>query len=319
MTHQSISTYIPELDEAYDTTATSATEWVFAEKASDHHRQCLAAEASQWLRQGLAHLRQGQYTPALALLQQSLQSYRSLVDQEREARILLILATLYYRVADYLWATDYGRQCLKVAQVLQHQELTQRACEHLGNSYRHLGDLQNALTYMTQSLQVAKRLEDSHAEMRSLNNLAMIYRAKGLARQAATLYEASLLMADSLKESLVVLQVLQNLGNTYQSLQAYPQAIACYERFLSLSQSSNISSIDNHVIRRTLTHLINASLATRDYSRAIVHLRHHIDIAHKYGDNRSEDALFRQLDSCYSALRRQKQKEAAKQPPSTSF
>jgi tetratricopeptide (TPR) repeat protein len=280
------------------------------ETIPEEQRLQLSEDAAQRLKQGMAHLQQGQYTTALAILKQSLKGYRNLGNRRHQAKVLLVISHLYYKVADYLWATDYGLQALSVAQAADHLPLIQQSLEHLGNSYRHLGDLQNALTYMNQSLQFAKQLEDQRAEMRSLNNLAMVYRAKGLARQAATLYEASLQMAEMLEESLVLLQVLQNLGNTYQSLHAYPQAIDCYERFLALSQDGDIATVDNNVVRRTLTHLINASLATHDYPRAIVHLRHHLSIAHTYGDHRSEDELFRQLDSCYSAMRRQKQDAA---------
>lgn len=301
MTHQPTSPYLKSIDEANDTTATSTVEWVFAERASDHHRQYLATEASQWLRQGLAHWRQGEYSPALALLQQSLQSYRSLVDQEREARVLLILATLYYRVADYLWAADYGHQCLKVAQELQNPDLIQRVYEHLGNSYRHLGDQTKALEYMGQSLRLAKRTGNLHGEMRSLNNLAMIYRAKGLSRQAATLYEASLLLAQALGDTTVQLQVLQNLGNTYQSLREYYQMIQCFDTFLNLSANGKQGAPDNHTLRRVLQQLTTASLELRDYPRAIKYLKRHLMLAQKFGDTSSQAAIMADLKAIYRA------------------
>ncbi len=301
MIHPSIPTYFSDLDDANDTTATSASEWVFAEKASDHHRQCLAAEASQWLRQGLAHLRQGQYTPALALLQQALHSYRNLVDQEREARVLLILATLYYRVADYLWAADYGRQCLKLSQDIQHQELIQRSYEHLGNSYRHLGDQIRALEYMGQSLRLAKKTGDRPSEMRSLNNLAMIYRAKGLSRQAATLYEASLLLAQALGNTTVQLQILQNLGNTYQYLRQHDQAIQCFDAFLNFSANGKQGAPDNYTLRRVLQQLTNASLELGDYAKAIKYLKRHLILAQKFGDTSAQAAIMADLKAVYRA------------------
>ncbi|WP_225852834.1 hypothetical protein, partial [Haemophilus parainfluenzae] len=72
--------------------------------------------------------------PALAILQQSLQAYRSLSDHHRESRLLLLLSTVYYRVADYLWATEYARQCLQVARLSQDQVMVQQALSQLGNS-----------------------------------------------------------------------------------------------------------------------------------------------------------------------------------------
>jgi tetratricopeptide (TPR) repeat protein len=83
---------------------------------SPEERKCLMAEAHQWLKQGIAEYRQGQYTPALALLQQSLQAYRSLSHQSGEGKVLLTIASLYYQLADYLWAMDYARQSLAIAQ-----------------------------------------------------------------------------------------------------------------------------------------------------------------------------------------------------------
>lgn len=272
-----------------------------AERIAQGYHQHQAVEASQWLKQGLAHLRRGQYSPALALLQQALQGYRNLGDKQRQAKVLLTLAHLYYRVADYLWAADYGRQCLRVARDLGDEALMQQTLGHLGNSYRHLGNLQQALEYMTQSLNIAKNMGDSSGEMRSLNNLAMIYRAKGLTRQAATLYEASLLMATTLGDRATELQILQNLGNTYFTLREYPQAISCYERFMTLGETSE-AAVDNRTIRRTLTQLTLASIAMGDHNQAIVHLQHHLSLACALGDTKGAASLIDDLKRSYVAL-----------------
>jgi tetratricopeptide (TPR) repeat protein len=308
MTHQ---TYLADLlapRDPFDTTLTTSAEWDLLNDAASSHqqRQCMAAEASQWLRQGLAHLRQGQYTPSLALLQQALQTYRSLGDHEHEAKVLLILANLYYRVADYLWATDYGRQCLRVAQAIQHTELTQRALEHLGNSYRHLRDHTKALECMSKSLGLAKKTGDRHGEMRSLNNLAMVYRAKGLSRQAATLYEAAVLLAKQLNDTTVYLQILQNLGNTYLALQDYSQGIGCLDTFLKLSGTSEQGSVDNRTLRRILQQLTNASLELGNYPKAIQYLKRHLILAQKSGDTSSQAAIMADLKTVYrTTLQRQ--------------
>lgn len=302
MTQHSFPAFPSANDSSLDATVTPSTDWVLTDRALLHHqRQCLAAEASQWLRQGLAHLQQGQYTPALAILQQALQSYRSLDDQEREGKILLILANLYYRVADYLWSADYGRQCLRVAQAIDHPNLIQRAHEHLGNSYRHLGDLPKALECMSQSLQLAKQLGDRHGEMRSLNNLAMVYRAKGLARQAATLYEAALLLAQALHDTTVHLQILQNLGNTYQSLQEYDPVITYFDAFLTLSGDGSQGAVDNCTTRRVLKQLTSASLLQHDYPRAIKYLKRHLLLAQRFGDTTGQAAIMADLKAAYRA------------------
>lgn len=265
-------------------------------------RPQVAVETAQWLKQGQASLRQGQYTQALSLLHQALQGYQSLGNRSQEARVLLLLATVYYRVADYLWAADYGRQCLHLAHGLKDLPLQQQVLEHLGNSYRHLRDLQQALEYMGQSLQLAKELADPAAEMRVLNNLAMVYRAKGLTRQAATLYEASLLMAKERNDTTVQLQILQNLGNTYQTLHHYAQAIDCYEKFLTMIAATPSAVVSNCTTRRILSHLTAASLAIHDYNRAIIHLQHHLSIACALGDTRNTTALIDELSHCYVAL-----------------
>ena len=189
MTHQPYSAYPSPIHDSVGNTLTSLADWeIPGDTAMNyHHQQFLAAEAPQWLRQGLAHLRQGQYNSALALLQQALEAYRSLADQEREAKVLLILATLYYRVADYLWATDYGRQCLKVAQTIQHTELTQRSLEHLGNSYRHLKRLyKKPWNTWAKVWPWPKPLEIATARCGPSTTWLWSYRAKGLSRQAAT-------------------------------------------------------------------------------------------------------------------------------------
>ncbi len=276
-----------------------------AERIAEGYQQCQAAEAAQWLKQGLVYLRKGQYTPALALLQQALQSYHSLGDKQRHAKVLFTLASLYYRVADYLWAADYGRQCLRIARELEDDALIQQTLGHLGNSYRHLGNLQRALEYMGQSLNLAKKMGDRPSEMRSLNNLAMIYRAKGLTRQAATLYEASLMMATTLGDRSTKLQIFQNLGNTYLTLREYPQAISCYERFLTVSkggEGTGEGAVDNRTTRRVLTQLTLASIAMGDHDRAIIHLQHHLSIACALGDTRSAAALMDDLKASYMAL-----------------
>jgi tetratricopeptide (TPR) repeat protein len=272
-----------------------------AEHIAQGYHHCQAVEATQWLRQGMAHLSEGQYAPALALLQQALQSYRNLGDKQRQAKVLLTLSHLYYRVADYLWAADYGRQCLRVARDLGDDALVQQTLGHLGNSYRHLGNPQRALDYMGQSLNLAKKIGDRPGEMRSLNNLAMIYRAKGLTRQAATLYEASLLLAGDLGDCSTELQILQNLGNTYLTLRQYPQAINCYKQFLSLSKNGQ-GTFDNRTTRRILTQLTLASVAMGDHNQAIVYLQQHLSIACALGDTRGAARLLDDLKRSYVAL-----------------
>lgn len=269
---------------------------------AEAERPRLVTLAAQCLKQGLESFRQGRYPAALEQFHQALANYQQADDQPNTAKVLMVLASAYYRLADYLWAADYGRQCLLLSQKIQHQPLQQQVLEHLGNSYRHLGNLQAALDHMGQSLQLAKELSDSQAEMRVLNNLGMIYRAKGLNRQAATLYEASWLMAKALGDSTVQLQVLQNLGNTYHTLHYYAQAIECYERFLQLNDANPGAVASNHTTRRILTQLTSASLAIHDYSRAIVHLQRHLDLACTLGDSKGAAALIDDLSQCYIAL-----------------
>ncbi|MBU6228691.1 MAG: tetratricopeptide repeat protein [Cyanobacteria bacterium REEB459] len=279
-----------------------------ASACSLRDQQYLNDEAQQWLHQGIDYFRQGRFPPALALIQQSLLAYQRLSNQPLVARVLLALSALYYRLADYLWAVDYGRQCLRVAQGLQDPVLLQEVLDHLGNSYRHLGDLSQALDYMQQSLDLAYQIKDQPATMRALNNLAMIYRARGENHQAAQLYQASLVIAQETEQLTVQLHILQNLGNTYRSLQHYSQAIRCYESFLKLQQAQTQNSdrgagaIDNHTVRRILNHLTTLTLAVHDYNRAIVHLQHHLTIACALGDNRCAAKLVDTLHQCYAAL-----------------
>lgn len=275
---------------------------------SDRDRQYLNDEAEQWLHQGIDYFRQGRFPPALALIQQSLLAYQRLNNQPRVARVLLALSALYYRLADYLWAVDYGRQCLQLVQNLQDRALLQEVLDHLGNSYRHLGDLSQALDYMQRSLDLAYQIKDQSATMRVLNNLAMIYRARGENHQAAQLYQASLVIAQETHQVTIQLYILQNLGNTYRSLQHYGQAIKCYEGFLKLHQEPHQNSdrtagvVDNHTIRRILNHLTTLTMAVHDYNRAIVHLQHHLTIACSLGDNRCAATLVDKLHQCYAAL-----------------
>jgi len=266
-------------------------------------RQLLAAEALQWLQQGTAQFRQGQYMAALAILRQSLQAYRTLGDRSREARLLLLLSTLYYRVADYLWAVEYARQGLQVGRQIQDMTITQQALSQLGNSYRHLGDLAIALDYMTQSLTLARECRHPEEEMRALNNLAMVYRAKGLSRQAATLYEASLHLANRLGQPQTKLHILQNLGNTYLALKDYAAAIDYYEQFLSLTRQTQGHQGNNvKTRRRILKHLIAASLALGDQLRAVLHLTAYLRLVQRLGDSRSEVEVLKSLAQAYLSL-----------------
>lgn len=269
---------------------------------AEAERPRLAALAAKALKQGLENFRQGRYPVALEQFHHALSNYQQVDDQLNTAKVLMVLASAYYRLADYLWAADYGRQCLILAQKIQHRPLQQQVLEHLGNSYRHLGNLQAALDHMGQSLQLVKELNDSQGEMRVLNNLAMVYRAKGLNRQAVTLYEASWLMAKTLGDTTVQRQVLQNLGNTYHTLHHYAQAIECYEQFLRLNEATPGAVASNNTTRRILTQLTNASLAIHDYSRAIVHLQHHLALACTLGDSKGAATLIDELSQCYVAL-----------------
>jgi tetratricopeptide (TPR) repeat protein len=274
---------------------------------SSGQRTCLLAEAHQWLKQGIAQYRQGQYTPALAILQQALQAYRSLGHHSGEGKVLLTLASLYYQLADYLWSMDYARQSLAVARRISDRHLSQQALSYLGNSYRHLGELQKALEAMAQSLAAARELGDSAAEMRSLNNLALIYRLQGHTAQAAQLYDASLSLAISLGELWVQAQVLQNLGNTYLAQGNPRRAIDCYDRLLRLGARSTpaaqpLPATDRRLRLRVLRNLISACLSIEDYGRAVGYLHTCLGEVRQLGDSRSEAEILANLASSYQAM-----------------
>lgn len=262
----------------------------------------LGQDAEQWLHQGLSYFQESRFTPALALIQQSLQAYKRLDDRSMVARVLLIQAVMHYRLGDYLCAVDYGAQCLAVAQDLDNLPLVQEVLDHLGNSYRHQGNLSQALEYMNRSLALARQLQDQSAEVRALNNLAMVYRARGGNHEAAAIYQASLEIARELEDLTIQMQILQNLGNTYRSLQHYSQAIRCYEAFLDLHQRQPPEMVDHTTLRRILTHLTTITLAVHDYSRAIIHLQYHLTIVCALGDSRCTSSLLDTLRQCYTAL-----------------
>ncbi|MFM7220301.1 MAG: tetratricopeptide repeat protein [Nodosilinea sp.] len=274
------------------------------EQLSPLDQRYLGQDAEQWLQQGLSYFQEGRFTPALALIQQSLQAYKRLNDRPLVARVLLTQAVMHYRLGDYLCAVDYGAQCLVVAQDLGNLPLVQELLDHLGNSYRHQGNLSQAMEYMNRSLTLARQLQDQYAEVRALNNLAMVYRARGENHQAAAIYQASLAIAQEFEDLTIQMQILQNLGNTYKSLQHYSQAIRCYEAFLDLHQRQAPEVLDHNTLRRILTHLTTVTLAVHDYSRAIIHLQHHLTIVCALGDSRCTSSLLDTLRQCYTALNR---------------
>ncbi|HEY9738309.1 MAG TPA: tetratricopeptide repeat protein, partial [Trichocoleus sp.] len=232
-----------------------------SQQLSNEQRKCLVAEAHQWLKQGIAQYRQGQYTPALAILQQALQAYRSLAHHSGEGKVLLTLASLYYQLADYLWSMDYARQSLTIAYRLQDRHLAQQASSYLGNSYRHLGDPKKALDAMGQSLALARELSDVPAEMRSLNNLAIIHRMEGNPARAAELYTASLALAQRLNDLATQEQVLRNLGNTYQAMGNFYRTIEYYDQLLQIVSrrfDTAPATLDLRTMLRVLRNLISA-------------------------------------------------------------
>lgn len=272
------------------------------DQLSSLDQRYLIEDADQWLHQGINYFQEGRFTPALALIQQALQAYKRLGDRPLVARVLLTQAVMHYRLGDYLCAVDYGAQCLTLVQDLGDLPLVQEVLDHLGNSYRHQGNLSQAMEYMNRSLALARQIQDQAAEMRALNNLAMVYRARGEHHQAAVIYRASLAIARALGDLTVQMQILQNLGNTYKSLRHYGQAIRCYEAFLHLQQKQPSGVVDQTTLRRILTHLTTATLAVHDYSRAIIHLQHHLTIACNLGDSRCTSSLIDTLRQCYVAL-----------------
>lgn len=277
-----------------------------AQALSPEQRRCLAAEAYQWLKQGIAQYRQGQYTPALALLQQALQTYRSLAHPSGEAKVLLTLASLYYQLADYLWSLDYARQSLAIARKIRDRSLTQQALSYLGNSYRHLKDLDKALAYTQQSLQAARALAKPAAEMRCLNNLAMIYRLQGEHQQAAELYEAGLLIAESLNDRITLEQLLRNLGNTYHTLGNHAKTTQYYQRLITLVSNAHQrgmpSSVDTDLLRRILGTLTKICRVTGNEAQAIRYLHQHLELARELRDIRSEEQILEQLAQSYEVV-----------------
>jgi tetratricopeptide (TPR) repeat protein len=100
----------------------------------------LAIEANQWLKQGVAHKRQGNIVAALADFEKALQTYKQLEHTRSVAQISLVMAHLCYSLADYLWAVDCARQGFEMARRLSNPSLMQQTLSCLGNSYRHFGE-----------------------------------------------------------------------------------------------------------------------------------------------------------------------------------
>jgi predicted ATPase/class 3 adenylate cyclase len=240
----------------------------------------LTARAHVLIGAGQMALRQGAYTEARGLYEESLVIARASGDRRGIATALHHLATVAERQGDYGTARTLFDESLAIRRSLADSAGIAASLHNLANVAFRQGDYERARSLYQESLTIRQQLGDKQGIAASINNLATIaVRVENYAL-ARTLYEQSVALKRELGDRLGIALVLNNLADASYHQGDYAGARAQYEESLQIKQDLG----DKHGIAYSLHGLGNVCFEQGDLIQASALYRESLRLTREQGD-----------------------------------
>jgi predicted ATPase len=194
----------------------------------------IRADGLRW--QAKFAARQGDYSQAQELLEESLKFSRQLGDKAAMARSLHDTGMVFSLQGDYTAAKisyEKGRDLLK--EIGDKRELAAVATS-LGNVANYMGDYETARLYQEESISFFRELGDKFGLFIALNNLGLVLESQGEISTARRYYEESIGTARELGEKNLVAYALNGLAHVLYLEGDYAEANHYYRESLLVAQ-----------------------------------------------------------------------------------
>jgi len=218
---------------------------------------------------------------AIDLFERALTIYQDIDDRPGELQASFWLGGLYLQLGSYPQAQTHYQQTLELARELDDRRSELLALSGLGNIQSSLGKYENAIDYFQKAFAIDLGDENIFHRGNLFNSLGLAYQNLGDYDRAIANYQEAVVWHErsshfyadrqGIDLNTGTLYSLVLLGNAYRELQQYDRAIESHQQAVNISETSDISSLEQNLVILQLypTELALSYALAGDRDRAI--------------------------------------------------
>lgn len=223
-------------------------------------------------------LRQGSYTNARSLLEESVVCYRKLEDPSGLAEALLNLGLVHAYQQHFKTARSLIEEGIALGRQLQNQWLLGHALDSLARFHWKQGDIQATRALCEEVMHNHSVTGENRAQISPRKLLASIALVEGDYKQAAVLARELLTLAETIGDQESQFHALFMLGDIARSQRDDTQALHFYQQSLTIAQTSD----DRRNKSTTLSRLGDLAFRQGNHTEAIARYRESLSLARTF-------------------------------------
>ncbi len=254
--------------------------------------------AESKLQEGWCLLVKAIYEESHKALECSIKIFKSLKDQEGEAKALNAFGVLYSGISNYETAMDYFTQSLELSIKTDNNERLVASCVNIGDLYSQLEKYDEALDFYDRASIVLKRTNNKEQLSVCQVSIGDIYANQGKFSDALSTYTAGLKNAKSSKNKVTECNCLTSLGNTYQKTGDYTKAEHCHLQSLEIAEllGDKLSKV------KCLTNLGNHYLIKDGADKSIKFHEDALKLSKLINSKYYESKSYLGISNCYESM-----------------
>jgi serine phosphatase RsbU (regulator of sigma subunit)/Tfp pilus assembly protein PilF len=252
--------------------------------------------AAAYNNMGMGYFYQEEYTEALKNLDQALDLYTSLGNDEELVRILENLASTYYSLGLTDAAIEHWLRALALAENLGDRLKVGTMLLNMGITYSELEDKQDsALYYYSRAIELGESMGNTEL-------MGAVYRNKGIRFATEEVYDSALYNFDRslvlLNSSYDITSVLTSKGNIYLETGDYENATLFFNDATHMAEKDSIQWMQAGI----LLGLAHVSEKQNQHTQAIAYYNQAELIASEYELNQELSRIYQGLALTYAEL-----------------
>ncbi len=205
------------------------------------YQQCLLKERSTRIleRVGTMQYHQNDFSSALTVLNEALNSARRHNEQQKEGDILRTIALVYWKMGDKERSLEHSQRALNIYKSIDDEVSAARVTANMANVYYYLSQFEDALSAYEHALEVATRIGDVVFQSRMITNIGSVYGVLGEYERSLHYYKKALKIDQRIIHKRGEAIVLNNIGDFYGTVGKYKEALEYFEKALAISEEIN--------------------------------------------------------------------------------
>ena len=255
-------------------------------------------EADRLYELGQTQVDRNENEAALQSLQQALNLYQTLKNDDGQMDAMRYLGWAYYQLKNSPKALEQFQQSRTIAQKIKNRSGEAKALNGIGAVYESLKETENALNNYQQARTIAVELKDIKLEAVILENTIGAYRGASNWQKEIELLPRHIEIYRQLKQRKDEAYSLSGLGIAYSKLNNHPKAIEFYQQSLIIHTELN----DNRSIANTFYNLGLSYNSQKDYIQAIAAFNRSLTLYRELKDKAQIAKLLNALGLAYKDL-----------------